>query len=250
MQNLVLSPGSWWVVSDMAGVPPSISSITVALQPFLRAFAIYTVDFSTCVDLTGTKNEHVFWAYPHLGEEAMPERPRSQNSASCRQFRWFAQSSSLSSYSKAIRLCVPSFRRFFCWWAVLILTDCSVLWDTRLDIRKRFCTRMWWTWNRLPRAMVTEPTCWSSRGVWTMLSNITAFECWVVLCGGRSWTRWSSWVPSKLGYPVSLWNKFPDIQKKEGSQSLSLFTSKENASGFAFKQFKTGKKIQVGKFCG
>ena len=172
MQNLVLSPGSWWVVSDMAGVPPSISSITVALQPFLRAFAIYSVDFSTCVDLTGTKNEHVFWAYPHLGEEAIPERPRSQNSASCRQFRWFAQSSSLSSYSKAIRLCVPSFRRSFCWWAVLILTDCSVLWDTRLDIRKRFCTRVWWTWNRLPRAMVTEPTCWSSRGVWTMLSDI------------------------------------------------------------------------------
>ena len=26
--------------------------------------------------------------------------------------------------------------------------------------------------------------------------------CWVVLCGARSWTSWSSWVPSNLGYSM------------------------------------------------
>jgi len=31
------------------------------------------------------------------------------------------------------------------------------------------------------------PECWSSRSVWTLLSDIE-FGFWVVLCGARSWT--------------------------------------------------------------
>jgi len=32
---------------------------------------------------------------------------------------------------------------------------------------------------------VTNPSCWSSRSIWTMLSDI-GFDVWVVLCGARS----------------------------------------------------------------
>ena len=39
--------------------------------------------------------------------------------------------------------------------------------------------------------------------VWTALSDI-GFEFWAVLCGDRSWTRWSFWVPSSLGHSVLL----------------------------------------------
>ena len=40
-------------------------------------------------------------------------------------------------------------------------------------------------WNRLLRAVLTAPSCPSSRSVWTVRSD-TGFEFWVVLCGARS----------------------------------------------------------------
>lgn len=44
--------------------------------------------------------------------------------------------------------------------------------------------------------------CHSWRSIWTTLSDIWS-DFWVVLCGGRSWTQWSMWVPSNLGYSVT-----------------------------------------------
>jgi len=46
----------------------------------------------------------------------------------------------------------------------------------RLGVRDRFFTRGQWAWNRLPRAVGTAPSCWSSRSVWTSLSGI-GFQC-------------------------------------------------------------------------
>jgi len=43
-----------------------------------------------------------------------------------------------------------------------------------------------------------------TKNVWTILSD-TGFEIWVVLCGARSWTRWSFCVPSNSGYTMFLW---------------------------------------------
>jgi len=60
----------------------------------------------------------------------------------------------------------------------------------KLGIRKRFFTRGRWAWIWMPRAVVTAPSCWSSRSVWRMPSDI-GFEFWVVLCGAGSWTQWS-----------------------------------------------------------
>jgi len=54
----------------------------------------------------------------------------------------------------------------------------------RLDIRKRFWTRVWWAWNRLPRALRTALSFQSSRGICASLSDI-GFGFWVVLCGAR-----------------------------------------------------------------
>ena len=44
-------------------------------------------------------------------------------------------------------------------------------------------------------------SCWSSRSIWTTLSDI-GFEFWVVLCGARSSFLW---VPSDVGYFALLW---------------------------------------------
>lgn len=41
----------------------------------------------------------------------------------------------------------------------------------RLDIWKRFFSRGWWTWCRLPRAGGTALLCQSSRSEWIMLSD-------------------------------------------------------------------------------
>jgi len=60
--------------------------------------------------------------------------------------------------------------------------------EGRLNIRKRLFTRGQWAWNRLPRAGGMALSCWCSTSFWTMLSD-TGFGFWVVLCGGRSWTR-------------------------------------------------------------
>ena len=49
----------------------------------------------------------------------------------------------------------------------------------------------------------TAPSRQSSRSIWTMLSDI-GFEFWVALCGARSWTWWSLWVPSNSGYSMIL----------------------------------------------
>lgn len=47
-------------------------------------------------------------------------------------------------------------------------------------------------WNRLPGTVVTDPRCWSSRNVWTVLSCMRA--CWVVLCEAKSRTQWLLWI--------------------------------------------------------
>jgi len=60
----------------------------------------------------------------------------------------------------------------------------------RLGVRKRFFTREWWAWNRLSRAVVMVPSCWSLGCIQTTLSDIR-FVFWVVLCGAGSWTPWS-----------------------------------------------------------
>ena len=74
-----------------------------------------------------------------------------------------------------------------------------------LGVRKRFWTRGWQAHNRLPRAVGTALSCWSSRSIWTALSDI-GFECWMVLYGARSWTQWSLLVPSNLRFSVILYN--------------------------------------------
>jgi len=39
-------------------------------------------------------------------------------------------------------------------------------------VRKRFFTRGWWAWNRLPRAVGMAPRCWSSKSIWTVFSDV------------------------------------------------------------------------------
>jgi len=39
----------------------------------------------------------------------------------------------------------------------------------QLGARDRVCTRGWWAWNRLPRAVGMAPS--ASRNVWTVLSD-------------------------------------------------------------------------------
>ena len=56
----------------------------------------------------------------------------------------------------------------------------------RLGVRKRFFTRGWWAWNRLPRAVVTVLSCQSSGSVRTVLSHI-GFGSRAVLFEARSW---------------------------------------------------------------
>jgi len=45
--------------------------------------------------------------------------------------------------------------------------------------------------------------CWSSRSIWTMLSDLWS-DFWMVLCRARSWT-WSVWVHSNLCYSMIIW---------------------------------------------
>lgn len=46
-------------------------------------------------------------------------------------------------------------------------------------------------------------TCWSSRNIWTTLSDLNS-DVLAVLCGARSWSWWSLWVSSHLGYSMIL----------------------------------------------
>ena len=77
----------------------------------------------------------------------------------------------------------------------------------RLDIRERLCPRVQWAWNRLPRAMGTILSCWRmgcSRDAWTLFSD-NGFGFWMVSCAAKSWSQWTLWVPSNLGYFMLLW---------------------------------------------
>ena len=98
-------------------------------------------------------------------------------------------------------------------WAVLS----SVLWWQRQDlrepdvdvsgegVRKRFFTREWLAWNRLPRALVTAPKLLEFKKI---SDSMLKHRVWVLLCAARSWIRWFLWVPSSLGCSMILRNKF------------------------------------------
>ena len=58
-----------------------------------------------------------------------------------------------------------------------------------------------------PGPVVMAPSCWSSRNIWTVLSDI-GFDFRVVLRGARSWTQWRLWDSSTSGYSVILWSNF------------------------------------------
>ena len=51
---------------------------------------------------------------------------------------------------------------------------------SRINVRKRFFTKGWWAWNRLPRAVVMAPGCWSldtnKRRVWIFDSSVGSQE--------------------------------------------------------------------------
>lgn len=77
------------------------------------------------------------------------------------------------------------------------LTETIICWSLALSDKSSclcYCLVVG-PWNGLPRAMVTLSSCWHSRSVGTMPVNI-GFEFWVDLCGDRSWTWWSLWIPS------------------------------------------------------
>lgn len=84
----------------------------------------------------------------------------------------------------------------------LYLSQACPSWPLRLSVRKRFLSRVW----ALEQALQSSGhscCCWSSRKVWTMLSD-AGFDLMVVLCGAKSWALRSLWVPSSLGYSVIL----------------------------------------------
>ena len=60
-----------------------------------------------------------------------------------------------------------------------------------MGVRDRVCTRGWWA-----SSQVLE--------VKGYLDSVLRYRVWVVLCAARSWTRWSLWVSSNLGYSVIL----------------------------------------------
>jgi len=69
--------------------------------------------------------------------------------------------------------------------------------------------------EQLPRAVSAALSCWSSGSIGTPLSAIR-FGLGVVLCGARGWARWSSRVPSSLGYSVVL---YETAEKKNSNKA-------------------------------
>ena len=43
--------------------------------------------------------------------------------------------------------------------------------------------------EQLPRAVGAAWSCRNSGSIWTVLSDITEFECWVVLHGAKDWSQ-------------------------------------------------------------
>ena len=60
----------------------------------------------------------------------------------------------------------------------------AVLRRARLSIRERFFTRGRWAWNRLPRAVGTALSCWSSRGIEACFSQKLVSSAGVALLRG------------------------------------------------------------------
>lgn len=64
-------------------------------------------------------------------------------------------------------------------------------------------------WNHTPFHLEMECTARKGKNdqcMWESLGNIDSL--WILgvaLCRGRSWTRWSLWVPSNSGHSVVLW---------------------------------------------
>jgi len=85
-----------------------------------------------------------------------------------------------------------------------------------LGVRERFCTGGWWTWNRVPRAVGTALSCWSSRSVWTTLSDIGLNFVWCCVepgIGPNSLTK--SWM---RGYSAQ--KHYGDITESEEHQRV------------------------------
>ena len=51
--------------------------------------------------------------------------------------------------------------------------------EGQVGVRGRLCPIGWWAWNRVPRAVGTASSCWSSGSVGTLLSAIGFGWCCV-----------------------------------------------------------------------
>lgn len=60
------------------------------------------------------------------------------------------------------------------------------------------------------KAVVTALKCWSSRNIWTTLSD-QRFSFFLVLCGARSWSWWSPW--SLLDWNILWFSEFLEISE-------------------------------------
>lgn len=67
--------------------------------------------------------------------------------------------------------------------------------ELRGGIKKRFSTRGWWAWHRIPKTVVTALSRQISRSTLTMHS-VVRFDFRADLCGARGWTRWSCGSPT------------------------------------------------------
>lgn len=102
-------------------------------------------------------------------------------------------------------------------------TICIAKWKkyfTKTVVRQQAASQEKWSWHR---------ACQSSRGIWTMLSDI-CLDFWVVLCGAASSTQWSLLVPSDLGYSVTLWYPHKDdTGKKKIKERMEIENRVNNA---------------------
>lgn len=66
-----------------------------------------------------------------------------------------------------------------------------------------------------PEQWSCHQTCWRSRRIWTMLSNIW-FDFWMSMCADKSWTPWSfvgsfyifPWKSFLNNFTTFLWEKY------------------------------------------